>query len=189
MECTYVKPKEKFATRKDIEPARRIYQCRKCDFQTILNYNLQKHMKVKHKDEIFKLQLEGIIPIMAHPERYRGVQQDVNIAKRWIDRGFIIQIDCASILGKFGEDAEKCAKSLLENQLCHLVGSDAHNDKNRNFLLKQTHQKLIEIIGENATDIIKNNSERVLEGQDCLNYKSTKKSKSFLGSFFNFKKR
>ena len=142
-----------------------------------------------YEDEIFKLQLEGIVPIMAHPERYRGVQKDINIAKQWIDRGFIIQIDCASILGKFGKDAEKCAISLLENQLCHLVGSDAHNDKNRNFLLKQTHKKMIEVIGENATDIIKNNSERVLNGKDCLNYQSTKKRKTFLKFFFNYRKR
>ena len=142
-----------------------------------------------YEDEIFKLQLNGIVPIMAHPERYRGVQKDFNIAKRWIDRGFIIQIDCASILGKFGKDAEKCAKSLLDNQLCHLVGSDAHNDKNRNFLLKQTHKKLIEVIGENATDIIRSNSERILEGKDCLNYQPTKKRKTFLGSFFGYRKR
>ena len=142
-----------------------------------------------YEDEIFKLQLEGVVPIMAHPERYRALQKDIDIAKRWIDRGFIIQIDCASILGKFGKDAEKCAKSLLENQLCHLVGSDAHNDKNRNFLLKQTHKKLIEVIGKNATDIIKNNSERILEGKHCLNYTLTKKRKTFLGSFFNYRKR
>jgi len=142
-----------------------------------------------YEDEIFKLQLEGITPIIAHPERYRAVQKDFNYARKWIDRGYIIQIDCASILGKFGKDAEKCAISLLENQLCHLVGSDAHNDKNRNFLLKQTHKKMIEVIGENATDIIKNNSARVLDGKDCLNYKPTKKSKTFLGSFFNYKKK
>ena len=57
-----------------------------------------------YEDEIFKLQLKGIVPMIAHPERYRGVQKDVAIAKRWIDRGFIVQIDCASILGKFGKD-------------------------------------------------------------------------------------
>ena len=142
-----------------------------------------------YENEIFKLQLEGIVPIMAHPERYRGIQKDINIAKRWIDRGFIIQIDCASILGKFGKDAEKCAKSLLENQLCHLVGSDAHNDKNRNFLLKKTHEKLLDIIGENSTNIIKNNTQRVLEGKDCLSYLITKKRKTFLDTLFSFRKR
>ena len=142
-----------------------------------------------YEDEIFKLQLEGVTPIIAHPERYRAVQKDFNYAKKWIDREYIIQIDCASILGKFGKETEKCAMNLLKNEICHLVGSDAHNDKNRNFLLKQTHKKLIEVIGKDATNIIKNNTARVLEGKDCLNYKITKKRKTFLESLFNYIKR
>ncbi len=139
-----------------------------------------------YEDEIFKLQLEGIIPIIAHPERYRAVQKDFNYARKWVNRGYIIQIDCASILGKFGIEAEKCAMNLLKNEICHLVGSDAHNDKNRNFLLKQTHKKLINVIGEDATNIIKDNTVRVLEGKNCLNYKTIKKRKTFLESLFSF---
>ena len=29
-----------------------------------------------YEDEIFKLQLQGITPIIAHPERYRPIQKD-----------------------------------------------------------------------------------------------------------------
>ena len=31
-----------------------------------------------YEDEIFNLQLKGITPIIAHPERYRGIQKDIN---------------------------------------------------------------------------------------------------------------
>jgi len=142
-----------------------------------------------YEDEIFKLQLEGITPIIAHPERYRAVQKDFNYVRRWIDRGYIIQIDCASILGKFGKETQICSKNLLKNEFCHLVGSDAHNDKNRNFLLKDTHEMLNEYIGNEATNIIKNNSKRIFAGKDCLKYNFLNEKKSFFSLLLGYFKR
>ena len=147
------------------------------------------HFREGYENEIFKLQMQGIAPIIAHPERYRILQKDYEVAKKWIDRGYIIQIDCASILGKFGSDAKNCAINLLENNLCHLVGSDAHNDKNRNFLLKETHSKIVEFLSENVSNTLKLNSQRVLNGQDCLTYNHNKQKKSIFKRFFNLNKR
>ena len=107
--------------------------------------------------ELFKLQLEGITPVIAHPERYRGVQGNIDLVKKWIDRGYLIQIDCASIIGGFGKETQITAHKLLKNNLCHLVGSDAHNDKNRNFCLKYALLKIEEIMGIECMNIIKNN--------------------------------
>ena len=67
--------------------------------------------------ELFKLQLEGITPIIAHPERYRGIQTNIDLAKEWINRGYKIQIDCASILGGFGKVTQNAAINLLKKQL------------------------------------------------------------------------
>lgn len=131
-----------------------------------------------YEDELFKLQLSGITPIIAHPERYRGIQNNIDLAEKWIERGYLIQIDCASIIGGFGKETQTSAINLLKKGLCHLIGSDAHNDKNRNFCLKKTFSTTQKIIGENSTLIIKNNAQRILDGKDCLNYivKSEKKS-------------
>ena len=106
-----------------------------------------------YEDEIFKVQLKGVNPIIAHPERYRGIQKNINLAKKWIDRGYLIQIDCASIIGGFGKETQITAIELLKNGLCHLIGSDAHNDKNRNFFLKSTILE-IEKINEIKTNVI-----------------------------------
>ena len=120
-----------------------------------------------YENEIFKLQLKGITPIIAHPERYRGVQNNINLVKSWIDRGYIIQIDCSSILGGFGKETKSAALNLLDNNLCHLVGSDAHNNKNRNFFLKETLQFIGSYISKEAAAIIQENSRRILNGDEC----------------------
>ena len=131
-----------------------------------------------YEDEIFKIQLKGINPIIAHPERYRGVQKNIDLARGWIDRGYLIQIDCASIIGGFGRETQVIAIELLKNGLCHLIGSDAHNDKNRNFLLKQALLEIEKIIGSASVSIIKNNSKKILNGENPLSYSIENKKSS-----------
>ena len=145
-----------------------------------------------YEEEIFKLQLKGIRPIIAHPERYRPVQNNFLLAKEWIERGYLIQIDCSSILGGFGKNTQNTAIKLLENGLCHLVGSDAHNDKKRNFLLKDTLKKIGNNIGEEAKMVFKENAKNILNGHDCISYSVKIKRKTIFNkvhSIFNYKKR
>ena len=139
-----------------------------------------------YEDEIFKVQLKGVNPIIAHPERYRGIQKNINLAKKWIDRGYLIQIDCASIIGGFGKETQITAIELLKNGLCHLIGSDAHNDKNRNFFLKSTLLEIEKIIGKESTSIIINNSKKILNGEPCLNYYKKDQSKSIFNKIISF---
>ena len=68
-----------------------------------------------YEDEIFKIQLKEITPIIAHPERYRGVQNNLELINKWINQGYLIQIDCASILGGFGKETQKTALRMINN--------------------------------------------------------------------------
>ena len=148
------------------------------EFQTL-------HLPKGYEEEIFKLQLKNIIPIIAHPERYRPIQNDFLLAKNWLDKGYLIQIDCASILGGFGKNAQTAAIKLLENGLCHLVGSDAHNNKTRNFLMKPALEKIRQIINQDAVDIIKGNSKKILNGEECVSYSFSKQKNFFLNRFID----
>jgi protein-tyrosine phosphatase len=139
-----------------------------------------------YEDEIFKIQLKGITPIIAHPERYRGIQKDINLAKEWIDRGYLIQIDCASIIGGFGKETKMAAIKLLKNGLCHLIGSDSHNNKNRNFLLKPAFLELEKIIDSASISIIRNNSNKILNGETLLSYSKQNKKKSVFSKISSF---
>ena len=133
-----------------------------------------------YEDELFKLQLKNITPIIAHPERYRLVQKDFTIAEKWIKRGYIIQLDCASITGAFGKKTQKVAMDLLNSGLCHLIGSDAHNDNKRNFLMKFAIEIIKRKIHENVATILIDNSTRILNGKGCKTYSSSLKKNSIL---------
>ena len=43
--------------------------------------------------------MAGVTPIIAHPERYKPIQDDINIVAEWLAAGCIIQVDAGSPLG------------------------------------------------------------------------------------------
>ncbi len=73
----------------------------------------------------------GYIPVIAHPERYTAVQNAPGLAIRWYDKGYVIQLNKGSLLGRLGQTACETARYLLSNQTAHVVASDAHDIRGR----------------------------------------------------------
>ena len=46
-----------------------------------------------YKQELFNLKMEGITPIIAHPERYQAIHRNINIIPNLLEAGCIIQLD------------------------------------------------------------------------------------------------
>lgn len=67
---------------------------------------------------------EGLTPVLAHPERYRYMDQDDY--RRWKSRGVLFQVNMVSLLGGYGETARGKAEWLLDEGLVDLTGSDLH---------------------------------------------------------------
>ena len=124
---------------------------------------------IDYENQFYKLQLKGISPIIAHPERYRFVQNDINILKLWIERGYYIQLDAGSIIGNFGVNTKKIAINMIEKNLVHIIGSDAHNNKKRNFCLAEAYDYLEKIKSKNYVDALKMNVKKLLNGDQMLN--------------------
>jgi protein-tyrosine phosphatase len=110
--------------------------------------------------------MSGVTPIIAHPERYRLVQNNFNIINEWLNFGCIIQVSAGSILGRMGKDIEKTALKIINNNQCQILGSDAHNNMNRNFLLKDAYNFIEKIIGKSAIKLVLDNPKAVLEGTE-----------------------
>lgn len=83
------------------------------------------------KDEIFNLKVNGITPIITHPERNPIIQHDMNILFELVSMGALCQVTAMSITGDFGGMVMKCAEMLLKNRLVHVIASDAHSFDSR----------------------------------------------------------
>jgi len=79
-------------------------------------------------DVIFKLQLQGLIPVLAHVERYACVRSDWHVLDRWVQRGCLAQVNASSLDRSRGDDL---AQDLMDRGLIACTATDAHDATHR----------------------------------------------------------
>lgn len=67
---------------------------------------------------------KGYTPILAHPERYRYMNEDDYY--KWRERGVLFQCNWISLVGGYGETARRKIEWLLKAGLVSFTGSDMH---------------------------------------------------------------
>lgn len=77
-------------------------------------------------DQIYELRVKGIVPIIAHPERYIPFAKKPHLINKLIEEGCLFQLNARSILGGFGKEAKKLSTTYLEHNIYSFFGSDAH---------------------------------------------------------------
>lgn len=112
--------------------------------------------------ELMRLRTSGVIPVLAHPERYWGCTPDM--VRTWRDAGTAIQMDASMLLG--GPNASKLARALLADGLVDCIASDNHGDKRS---LAGARRWLLELGAvEQAELLTRGNARRMLDGQPPL---------------------
>jgi protein-tyrosine phosphatase len=64
--------------------------------------------------------------VIAHPERTEAVLDDPFIADELGARGWTLQVNATSLLGRHGSEPEELGWSLVERGLAGVVASDGH---------------------------------------------------------------
>lgn len=78
----------------------------------------------------------GLVPLIAHPERYWAVTESPQMTEQWLDMGCHLQLTGRSIFGEYGKKVQRASAFLLQNDLVACVASDAHSLSGRsNFLM------------------------------------------------------
>lgn len=112
------------------------------------------------------LAAEGVIPVVAHPERYRAVQRDPELVARWFARGYVIQVNKGSLLGRLGRRARTCSHLLLERGLAHIIASDAHGCAERTPHMNEIRELTEELFSpEYARILLEENPGRILRDE------------------------
>jgi protein-tyrosine phosphatase len=68
----------------------------------------------------------GLVPVIAHPERADAVLADPTVALELAERGWPLQVNATSLLGRHGVEPELIGWDLLERGIATLVASDGH---------------------------------------------------------------
>lgn len=116
-------------------------------------------------DSIYELQIKGIVPVIAHPERYYKFIKEPMLINKFIREGFLFQLNVGSICGDFGKEVKKTAEIFIKNKIYNFIGSDSHRDDKRTTNMSLGIKK-IESINKVYIDEIMDSSEKLLLNED-----------------------
>jgi len=109
--------------------------------------------------ELFRLRMSGLVPVLAHPERYWGCTPEQ--VEEWRRVGAVIQMDAAGLAS--GTRGARLAAELLERGLVDLLASDTHGDSRS---LAPARQWLTEIGASEQIDLLtRENAARLLRNE------------------------
>ena len=93
---------------------------------------------------------QGIKPMIAHPERNKGLLRSPAKLQPFIEQGCLLQVTAGAVAGRFGGAAQELAQTLLKEELVTILASDAHNIEHRPPILSQGRDAASALIGEAA---------------------------------------
>lgn len=135
-----------------------------------------------YMDVLYELRVRGINPIIAHPERYKFIHEDISNINKFLEEGYLFQINTGSLEGIFGKNVEKISKELIKNRICNFIGSDAHSINTRKPDMKKGAE-IIETMDKALYNEIIINSKNLLKNKDIVTSYSKIEKKKNIFSF------
>jgi protein-tyrosine phosphatase len=113
---------------------------------------------------LFEIRLAGILPVLAHPERYLAIQHDVTRADT-LGRTVAMLVDAGALDGAHGRPAMKTARRLVEDGLAHAVTSDVHTTEDQRTVAAGMAW-IRKRLGDRELDrLLSDNPRRILAGE------------------------
>ena len=95
---------------------------------------------------IFEIKINGLVPILAHPERYFYLHNNFKEYHKLKKSGCKFQLNLLSLIGYYGKDCLKIADRLIEENLIDYTGSDIHSMNHINLINGFTKNKSISLV-------------------------------------------
>jgi len=76
---------------------------------------------------IFEFQSAGYKPILAHPERYGYMHQNLEKYVSLHEQGVSLQLNINSVTGHYGPFVKKASEELIERNVISFLGTDCHH--------------------------------------------------------------
>jgi protein-tyrosine phosphatase len=100
----------------------------------------------------------GILPMIAHPERNKGIMRQPSRLRPFLEQGCLLQVTASSLTGHFGDAARDIATDLLRQGQVTILATDAHNSDRRPPRLKEAVMVAEQLIGaERAAALVNAN--------------------------------
>jgi protein-tyrosine phosphatase len=121
-------------------------------------------LPLRISEQFFRMQVRGVRPVIAHPERYTPVWKDDEVLRALVERGALALLDVMALIGKYGRRPQRCAEDLLDQDLYFAACSDSHKPEDLPGV-ERGIARLIELVGpEHAELLLADHPQQILEG-------------------------
>lgn len=93
---------------------------------------------------IFKMQLLGYKPVLAHPERYNFWHKEFDKYEAFIDKGVLLQMNINSLTGYYSLGTKKIAEQMIDKNMISLLGTDCHHIGHINLIKQVVYEPYLE---------------------------------------------
>jgi protein-tyrosine phosphatase len=83
---------------------------------------------------LYELQVRGVTPILAHPERVATFQREPDLLLDHLENGIVCQVNAGSLSGRYGPRAKEVANYILRRRWANFLASDAHRPPRKPIL-------------------------------------------------------
>lgn len=100
---------------------------------------------LNYENTIFKIQAQGFVPVLAHPERYNYLS--MNDLERIKSLGCLLQVNLLSLVGYYGKHTQAMGQQLVQQKHASFLGTDLHHNRHLEALKDiSSHSKLVRLI-------------------------------------------
>ena len=143
----------------------------------LIEFNMQDFDLREVTELLYELQLRGVTPVIAHPERYVKFMENEILINQFIKEGYLFQLNSGSLKGDFGAKVKKLAEKFLKNKIYSFIGSDGHRDEKRDTDMRIVEEVIKEV---GYLNYLKKSGEDLLENKDVKFVGSLMKKKTLL---------
>lgn len=111
-------------------------------------------LPVRWEDVLYEVRLRGYVPVIAHPERCRGVAENLERALEGFRRaGVLLQLDLGSLVGHYGREAQKTAERLVKLGAYHAAAGDLHRPEDAAKIIGPAKKALAKLLRRRRVEV------------------------------------
>ena len=126
-----------------------------------LNANV---MPLGVEERFFSLNVRGIRPVLAHPERYSFFFRDSAWLYRLRELGTLLQLDLMSLAGVYGRMPQRLAERWLAEGIYSLACSDCHRPEQVSEVANGIERLVKRCSSSQADGLLREGPQKVLDG-------------------------
>jgi len=111
----------------------------------------------------------GLTPVVAHPERYSGIDAQLHVVRHWKATGALLQANYGSLVGRYGPGPRALVLRMLSEGLLDYLSTDFHGRPHLEPLIDEAREAMVDMGGEVVFELLAAvNPGRLFDGQPPL---------------------